>query len=88
MIERVTKARPDLRQLLLGLLGYPGDGDVPRRGWLRWAMIGTYGLIAIVVALIVVALVFADQGASLRASGLAVAFTFWVPLPGSGCESA
>ena len=50
---------PIWRQLLLGLLGYPGDGDIPRRGWLRWAIIGTYGLIAIVVALIVVALIFA-----------------------------
>jgi hypothetical protein len=49
---------PIWRQLLLGLLGYPGDGDIPRRGWLRWAMIATYGLIAGVAALIVVAILF------------------------------
>jgi hypothetical protein len=50
---------PIWRQLLLGLLGYPSHGDLPKRGWLRWAMIGTYGLIAVVLALIVIALIFA-----------------------------
>lgn len=58
MIDVPPKRVPIWRQLLLGVLGYPGDGDIPRRGWLRWATIGTYALIAVVVALIVVALVF------------------------------
>ncbi|HEX7297655.1 MAG TPA: hypothetical protein VF257_01530 [Solirubrobacteraceae bacterium] len=49
---------PIWRQLLLGLLGYPGEGNIPSRGWLRWAMIATYGLIAVVSALIVIAVLF------------------------------
>jgi hypothetical protein len=49
---------PRWRQLLLGLLGYPGDGEIPTRGSMRWAMIGAYGAIAVFVALIVVALLF------------------------------
>jgi hypothetical protein len=44
-----------LRQIFLGLLGYPGDGTVPERGWLRWLTIGFYVAFAVVVALIVVA---------------------------------
>jgi hypothetical protein len=37
------------RELLLGLLGLQGDGRIPERGWLRWAMIGFYAALAIVI---------------------------------------
>jgi hypothetical protein len=37
------------RQLFLGLLGYPGDGKLPERGWLRWATIALYGALFLVI---------------------------------------
>jgi hypothetical protein len=49
---------PKWRQLLLGLLGFPGDGDIPKQGWMRGAMIAVYGAVAVVVVLIVVAVLF------------------------------
>jgi hypothetical protein len=44
-----------LRELLLGLFGFPGDGALPETGWLRWAMIGSYVAIGVVIILIAVA---------------------------------
>jgi hypothetical protein len=58
LIAMSRKRIPAWRQLLLGLLGFPGDGDIPSAGWMRWAMITVCGVIAVVVALITVAVLF------------------------------
>jgi hypothetical protein len=44
-----------LHELLLGLLGFPGDGALPDAGWLRWAMIASYAAIGVVIVFIAVA---------------------------------
>lgn len=40
----------------MSLLGYRGDGEIPTQGWLRWATVGFYVAVAVVVAGLVAAL--------------------------------
>jgi Mg/Co/Ni transporter MgtE len=45
------------RELFVGLLlGSQGDGRVPAQGWLRWATLGFYVALALVVALLIAAI--------------------------------
>jgi hypothetical protein len=45
-----------VRQLFLGGLGLPGDELLPARGWLRWAAIAFYVILALAATAVVVAL--------------------------------
>jgi hypothetical protein len=45
------------RQLFLGSFGLPGDALLPAHGWLRWAAIAFYVVVAIAVVAVIAALV-------------------------------
>jgi hypothetical protein len=45
-----------LRQVMLGALGLPGDDLLAGRGRLRWATIGFWAALAVIVVALVIAL--------------------------------